>query len=291
MQPGRPVLRAEQPLRTSDRERAALLTLLGDEDPRVYEAVRGRILAEGMADWLRPHALSADPLVRRRVQEILEHLARRAADDRFLGFCLSHGEGLDFEEGAWLLAQTRYPEVNVFAYRALLDVVAGDLRPRIARAASGREVLLHLNDHLFGELGYRGNQEDYYDPENSYLNRVLDRRCGSPVTLCLVYLLVARRLRLPVVGIAMPGHFLCRLQNSTEEVFIDVFHQGRLLRKADCVRYLVQSSFGYAGGFLGPASPRRILGRMCANLHQIYVRLHLAEEAKRLQRYLVALGR
>ena len=79
-------------------------------------------------DWLRPHTLSSDPALRRRAQEIIQHLARQEADDRFLAFCLNYGEDLNLEQGAWLLAQTQYPDINIEAYQALFDTYAGELR-------------------------------------------------------------------------------------------------------------------------------------------------------------------
>src|SRR5438876_1144393 len=80
-------------------------------------------------------------------------------------------------------------------------------------------VLGVINQHLFTELGFHGNEQNYYEPDNSYLNRVLDRRTGNPISLCLIYLLIARRLRLPIAGIGMPGHFLVRYQSSTAEIY------------------------------------------------------------------------
>jgi len=277
----------------SESQRAALVKLLADEDPTVYRTIRQRILECGptASGWLQPHLLSREPVLRRRVQEIMDHLARQAADDHFLTFCLSQGEECDLERGAWLLAQTRYPDINVAAYQALLDSYVGDLRDRLETGSPPRATLGQLNRYLFGELGFHGNELNYYEPDNSYVSRVLDRRTGNPISLCLVYLLVARRLHLPLTGIGMPGHFLCRYQSSTEEVYIDAFNQGRLLSKADCIRYLVQTSQGFQAGFLSPTTPRRILLRMCTNLHQIYQQLKQAEEAERLKRYFLALAK
>src|SRR5580698_9445236 len=117
----------------SQGQKAALINLLSDEDPAVYQAVRGKILSCGQnaIDWLRPHMLSSDPALRRRAQEIIQHLNRQTADDRFLGFCLTEGSELNLEQGAWLLAQTQYPDINVEAYQALFDSYAGELRERI----------------------------------------------------------------------------------------------------------------------------------------------------------------
>ena len=98
-------------------------------------------------------------------------------------------------------------------------------------------------------------------------------------------------MRLPVAGIGLPGHFICRYQSSSAEIYVDPFNHGRLLTKADCVQYLQQGNFGVRDNYLAPVSPRRMLLRICGNLHQIYLHLEMAEEATRLQRYLVALAR
>ncbi len=281
------------PQELSESQKSALLKLLADDDPAIYRSIRHRILSfgPGAAEWLRPHQLSRDPTLRRRAQEIVGHLESQVADDRFLGFCLQQGEELDLEQGAWLLAQTRYPEINVEAYRALLDSFADDVRERLQRNSSKQETLEQLNSHLFQELGFAGNKETYYDPENSYLNRVVDRRTGNPINLCLVYLLLARRLRLPVAGIGLPGHFICRFQSSSAEHYIDPFNRGKLLTKADCIQYLLQSNYKVRDDYLAPVSPRRMLLRVCGNLHQIYLHLEKADSATRLQRYLVALAK
>jgi regulator of sirC expression with transglutaminase-like and TPR domain len=277
----------------SESQKAALIKLLTDDDIAVYHTIRGKILSygNGAGQWMRPHTLSSDPVLRRRASELVHYLARQEADNQFLAFCLNQGEDLDIEEGAWLLSRTQYPDVNVTAYQALFDSYSGDLRERIDFAATPESILATINQYLFTELGFVGNETNYYDPDNSYLNRVVDRRTGNPISLCLVYLLVARRLRLPIVGIGMPGHFLIRFQSSTGEVFIDAFNRGKLLTKADCVKYLLHTSHGFQEGYLSPVSPRRVLLRVCSNLHQIYAQLELSEETSRLQRYIVALAK
>jgi regulator of sirC expression with transglutaminase-like and TPR domain len=275
----------------SASRRAALVNLLADEDPAIYQEVRRTILACGAdaEEWLRPHLLDDDPLLRRRAREIIRHFGLQAADIRFLAFCLQHGEEFDLETGAWLLARTEYPDINLAAYRALLDDFAVALRERVHPKDPPDQVVCAINEYLFEEQGFTGNTRDYHDPDNNYLNRVLDRRTGNSVALCLLYLLLARRLRLPVAGIGLPGHFICRYQSTSDEVYIDVFHQGRLLTKADCIHYLVQGNHSFREDFLAPASARRLLRCLCRNLHQLYLQIERPDEATRLQRYLVAL--
>ncbi len=277
----------------SEARKAALLTLLADDDPAIYQNIRKQILAFGPAatNWLRPQTLSRDPALRRRAQELVLKFDRQNADNYFLAFCLKHGQELDLEQGAWLLAQTQYPDINVEGYRALLDSFAADLAERLEGATEPQEILGEVNRYLFEELGFSGNEENYYDPQNTYLNRVLDRRTGNPINLCLVYMLLARRLTLPIAGIGLPGHFLCRFQSSAQEVYIDPFNRGRMLTKADCVQYLLQGNYSVRDDYLAPVTSRRMLLRVCGNLHKIYLHHEDPESATRIQRYLVALAR
>ena len=281
------------PEKLSESRRAALLSLLADENPAIYQTVREKILSYGpqAAVWLRPHTLSSDPAMRRRAQEIVLHFDRQAADNRFLAFCLKHGEEFDLEQAAWLLAQTQYPEINVGAYEALLDSFAHELRERLDLGGEAKQTLATINKYVFRELGFSGNDENYYDPQNSYLNRVIDQRKGNPINLCLLYILLARRLRLPITGIGLPGHFLCRYQSFAAELYIDAFNGGKFVSNADCVQYLVRGKHSLNEDYLVPTNPRRLLLRICGNLHQIYLRLELVEETTRVQRYLVALAR
>ncbi|HMJ89405.1 MAG TPA: transglutaminase-like domain-containing protein [Candidatus Acidoferrum sp.] len=277
----------------SDNQRAALISLLGDEDCGVFETVHAKLISFGpeVVNWLRPYTISDDALLRRRALQIITGFERKTADERFMSFCASRGEDLPLEEGAWLLAQTQYPQINVSAYDALLDAYAAVLRTRINFTGNAEEILDTLNRYLFNELHFKPNEANYYDPDNSYLNRVLDKRTGNPISLCTVYLLLGRRLKLPITGIGLPGHFVCRYQTSTAEIYVDAFNRGKLLTKADCIKYLLHTHHGLEEGYLAPVTPRRILLRMCANLHQIYLHNELAEETSRFQRYLVALAK
>jgi regulator of sirC expression with transglutaminase-like and TPR domain len=277
----------------SESQWKALVNLLGDDDEVIYRTVRDKIVSFGeeAGEWLRPHQLSDDPVLRRRAREIIQYFGRQEADTWFLAFCLKHGEEFDLEEGIWLLALTQYPDINVEAYRALLDNFVWELRERIDFEETHKEILTTINNYLFDELGFSGDQESYYDPQNSYLNRVIDRRKGNPINLSLLYLLLARRLQLPMAGIGLPGHFICRYQSTSDEIYVDAFHHGKFLTKADCIQYLVSGSHGLQDEFLAPVSTRRLLMRICSNLHQIYSQMELTEETTRLQRYLVALAR
>jgi len=276
----------------AEGRKKALISLLGDEDPAVFKAVRAQLVSYGprVVQWLGACARSREPLVRRRARLIIEHFGRCEADAKFLAFCGNSGEQLDIERGALLLSRTRYPEINLDAYAALLDGYAAELRARLDLNGPAADILNVIAFYLYEELKYEGNDETVFEAQNNYLSRVLDRRSGNPVSLCLVYLLVARRLELPVVGVALPGHFLCRFQTARDEIFIDAFNGGKLLDKADCVRYLLQIRRRLDEGYLTPVSPRRMLLLCCANLFHIHAQLRQTTELDRLQRYMLALA-
>jgi len=277
----------------SDSQKAALLTLLADDDPEVYSTIRETIIDRGPAagEWMREHRLENDPQLRRRVNEILDHFDRQTTDTDFLGFCLNKSDKINVERGAWLLSRTKFPDISVAGYEAVLDNYASELMDRIDFGASSGRILGTINFYLYHHLGYHGDMEDYYDPQNSYLSRVVDRTRGNPISLSAIYVFVCRRLHLPVVGIGMPGHFICRFQTSREQIYIDPFQKGKLMTKGDCIKMLIQSGHEYNDSFIAPVTPRRMLLRMCSNLQHAYSIREEADDATRMQRYIVALSR
>ena len=273
-------------------QRAALISLLADDDPRIHQEVRRKLVSYGplVIDWLQPYHLHNDPALRRRTREIVQHFRREQMDSQFLDFCSNNGEDLDLEMGVGLLARTRYPEVHLDALSAQLDQFGDELRTRLQAAISPQQKLLVVNHFLFIHQGFHGNPQYETDAENCYFNRIMERKTGNPIGLCAVYLFLCRRLGLPVSGIGLPGHFICRFQSPTLELYIDCFHHGRFLMKADCIQHLRATNHGLHEGYLAPVSTRRILMRMCANLQQTYLQAEQPDEAARVKRYLIALA-
>ncbi|MFT4587493.1 MAG: regulator of sirC expression with transglutaminase-like and TPR domain [Candidatus Binatia bacterium] len=283
----------KNPAPLSHSQKAALVELLTDDDSEIYRLVRGQIVAHGRdaGEWMRSFSLSPNPTLRRRTQEIVRHFDQQTADIDFLAFCLKHGEDLDLENGCWLLSKTQYPEINIDGYKALLDTFVWELKGIMNFGAEPEGMLADINALIYTREGFSGDGKNHYDPANFYLSEVVNRRKGGDICLGLIYLFVCQRLTLSVTGIGMPGNFLCRFQTLREEIYIDSFHEGRLLTKKACVRYLKQSGRQYHEKLLAPITPRQTLLRICSNLHQIYVDLSRVEERDRLQRYVVALSR
>ncbi|ERN41897.1 hypothetical protein KR51_00014290 [Rubidibacter lacunae KORDI 51-2] len=181
---------------------------------------------------------------------------------------------IDLARAALYLAQEEYPELDVGFYLARLDEIAAAIAPQLPPEGYPLRVIQCINDYLYDELKFRGNEWDYYDPRNSFLNDVLDRRTGIPISLSLVYAEVARRVGLPVVGVGMPGHFLIRPTFEGAEIFIDAFRGGEILFPEDCAERLqqvYQQPVELQPQFLEPVGPKQVLARMLTNLKLIYL--------------------
>jgi regulator of sirC expression with transglutaminase-like and TPR domain len=175
------------------------------------------------------------------------------------------------EEGALVLARQEYPELDPQPWLTRLDGIADLARPMLSGQPDPPEAVGVLNDVLFRDLGFHGNQDEYYDPRNSFLNDVLERRSGIPISLSTVYMAVARRIGLPLRGTAFPGHFLVVHERAGWPIVIDAFDRGRILTREDCEERLTRlGGPGFEPLFLAPVSDLAILRRMLNNLKMIY---------------------
>ena len=179
-------------------------------------------------------------------------------------------------------AQTQYPELNLDIYLNQLDAIASVLQEKLPDNSYPLKIIQTINQYLFEELRFTGNTRDYYDPRNSYLNEVLDRKLGIPLSLSILYLEIAQRLNFPMVGIGMPGHFLIRPNFEDAGIFVDAFNQGEILFPEDCetrLQQVYQQPVKLDPAFLAPISNRQILVRMLTNLKFIYVNNNNYEKA------------
>jgi regulator of sirC expression with transglutaminase-like and TPR domain len=184
----------------------------------------------------------------------------------------------DLAEASLLVAQDVYPSLDVHAYLVQLDEIAAAIRKRVASDAFAEQKLMALNYYLFNEMRFVGNVDNYYDPRNSYLNEVLERRTGIPLTLSIVYLEVGRRLGLNLKGVSFPGHFLVKLTVKRGQLVLDPFLGGEAQSEKDLRERLAQVlPPGDAGKadidrYLEPATSRQVIARMLRNLKNIYTR-------------------
>ena len=180
---------------------------------------------------------------------------------------------LDVAELALRLARDEYPDLDVEAYLGELSGMAHDARPYLTGGLAAR--VRGLCRCLFHDLGFRGNIDNYYDPRNSYLNQVLDRRTGLPITLSVVAVAVGRRAGLEVAGVGLPGHFVAKAVAEDEEVLFDPFHGGRVLTPDECavlVERVTGEPFRVTPAALAPVTPGAFVLRLLTNLKGSYLR-------------------
>jgi regulator of sirC expression with transglutaminase-like and TPR domain len=199
--------------------------------------------------------------------------------------------GNDLARAALAIARVEYPSLDVVGYLDTIDRMGEIASSRVSRAgARGQDAIRVLNEYLYDEQRFTGNRERYDDPRNSFLNEVLDRRTGIPISLAVVYLEVARRAGVHVDGINFPGHFLlrapderARLPYGGDFLIVDPFHGGALLSESDCremLRQHVGDEAAFDSELLQPATRHEIVVRMLVNLKRLYVRMRSFPQAR-----------
>jgi regulator of sirC expression with transglutaminase-like and TPR domain len=188
---------------------------------------------------------------------------------------------IDLAHACLRIAEDAYPGLDVEGYVGEIDRLAKRLRARLAPDAAPEERVVALNEFLYDDLGFSGNTQNYYDPRNSYLNEVLDRRTGIPITLSILYMEMGRRIDLEFQGVSFPGHFLVRLRVRGGMLVLDPFSGGTPQSEEELRERLKRViPRGATGGipvadlpldqFLEPASNRQILARVLRNLKGVY---------------------
>lgn len=188
-------------------------------------------------------------------------------------------------EASLMLAQDVYPGIEISAYLERLDEIAAAIRGRLARDAFAEQKVLALNYYLFNDMRFCGNVEDYHDPRNSYLNEVIERRTGIPITLSILYLEVGKRIGLNLKGVSFPGHFLVKLNVRRGQLVLDPFTGGEAQSEAELRQRLAQvlpsrqAESASLDPYLEAATPRDIVARVLRNLKNIYMQSGKLENA------------
>jgi regulator of sirC expression with transglutaminase-like and TPR domain len=182
-------------------------------------------------------------------------------------------ETFPLDRAALIMALEEYPNLDMLAYLRRLDLFAARAEALRGEDRSPVNIIKCINEVLFVQEGLRGNDDDYYDPRNSYLNEVLDRKLGIPISLSVIYMEVAKRIGFFVQGVGFPGHFLIKHAANDREIIIDTFNLGRILTRNDCQELLdkiYNGTVSMNASLLQPMEKRSILTRMLYNLKGVY---------------------
>ena len=195
-------------------------------------------------------------------------------------------EDIELDRAALTVARIEYPELDADEAIALLDHHAFAIADRAEDLSDGKCFVETASAYLFTTAGFRANPEDYYNPANSCLNRVLQTGLGIPITLSLVYMEIARRLAKPVSGVGLPGHFVIRYDDGGYQAIIDPFNGGAILDAAGCCRLAGVESL--EPGMLDTVGKRQVVMRMINNLRAIYFSRREGEKALAVLDLLIA---
>ena len=256
--------------RFTPEQRQALTRLLDDPAPAVRQSLLAHFTRHGResVDFLRQVASQPDRALAAQAAWFLRELNFSDPVNEFRGFIRSLN--YELETGALLLSRTVNPDVDIAASCARLDQMAARCRELIAEPVSVRDKCRVLNRVLFHEYDLRGNTEHYADPLNSFLDQVLLRRKGIPISLSIVYLLVAERLGLSLEPVGLPGHFVVGCYAEELPFYIDPFNAGRFISAGEAVALLRQQSIAPTMADLAPTPVREVLCRCCRNLVNHY---------------------
>ncbi len=216
--------------------------------------------------------------------------ASETARDRLEDILARPDRELNLAEAALLVAAEEYPGLDVRCYLVRLDEMGVALRQRLDEEPRPERAIMALNRYLFQELGFHGNIDEYYDARNSYLNEVIDRRVGIPISLSMVFMEVARRAGLDVEGVGLPGHFVVRVLLPSHPLLVDPFNGGMLLTEKDCQERLDRIFNGklkLEPKMLRPCRRKDMLERILRNLKAIYLRDQDRDRALRVVDLLV----
>ncbi len=256
----------------STRDVETLVSFLVDRNPSTVELAK-----EHLAAILQSHPDFHSVLENTRDSRIAEK-ARLFLEERRLNELSNafekvsrQGAQLDLEHGAFLLAKLAYPMLEAKEVADPLNRLAEDMERILeAREPTPSQAVGLYRTYFFSELGFRGNEKNYYEPENTFINCVLERRLGIPISLSCVYLLVARRLDMAAFGIGLPGHFIVGHSRKPGVIYVDPFHGGSVLSRNDCIELVRQRGVTFHEDLLSPTSNNHMLGRMMVNLMNIY---------------------
>ena len=272
------------PTKTPD-EIEALVSLLADEDPRIYQMVADHLRQIGQAAvpildrWVE----NPDVRIRMRCRHLLQEIRMGEVETDIEVLAHAPDEEVDLEHGCWVIARTEYPGLAKDAISGPLDRIAADVAPRLGGVSEPRDQILILNQVIFDEWRFRRDHRNYYDPDNTFLHRVLELRTGVSVSLATIYVLVAGRLGLPIYGVGMPNAVLVRYGDEETDLFLDPASGGRLLSRRDLAQYLSSAGYYFKDGYISNATPRELLLR---TLQHLMVSYFGHEHGTRLLRYL-----
>ncbi len=249
-----------------------LLKLLDDDSPKVQQILRQTFL-ENSQELLFKRAFydsQADAGLRPRLGELLENMHFDMVIQSFNNLLKTSLEDVDLEKAVLLLSYWNNPDLDISGLIRRLNFMAEKIARDLPMTGHPLAFIDHLNKWLFEKYRLRGNSVDYYNPDNSFIDRVLDNKKGIPISLSVIYMLISKRLDIPVLGVSMPAHFIVKFDNGFDEIFLDPFYNGKIYSRQECLNYLKNANRTNYNEILSGCSNVDTIMRTMRNIHLLY---------------------
>ena len=250
-----------------DKELKALISLLDDEDQEVLSQVEQKIISKG--ESIKPYLEdewenNINPLVQKRLEDLVHTLQFENLKVKLVEWKENGAE--DLLEGMWLLATYQYPDLEFSKLKKEVDQMHYEAWLEFDGEAHPYDQIKMLNSVIFGKMKFSANTKNFHAPGNSMINVVLESRKGNPISLCVIYLLITRRLKLPVSGVNLPNLFVLTYKSEETQFYINVFNRGLIFSKADIDNYISHLNLNPLDIFYEPCSNLEIIKRALRNL-------------------------
>ncbi|HEX8545390.1 MAG TPA: transglutaminase-like domain-containing protein [Cytophagaceae bacterium] len=266
----------------------ALISLLDDEDMEVVTHVEKEILSlgESIIPFLETEwETNFNPLVQKRIEELIHTVHFELLTSRLLKW--KESDGADLLEGMWILATYQYPDLEFKKVKSDIEQIYYDTWLELKNDLLPFDQVKIINNVLFGNLKFSANTKNFHSPANSMINMVLETKKGNPISLCVIYMLVAQKLKLPVYGVNLPNLFILTYKSADTQFYINAFNKGLIFSKADIDNYISHLNLNPLDIFYEPCNNIDILKRVLRNLIVSFEKLgdsHKVEEVKILLR-------
>ncbi|MGD8426696.1 MAG: transglutaminase-like domain-containing protein [Balneolaceae bacterium] len=268
----------------------SLVYLLEDPDPYVQSEVRRRLyeLGEAAVPLLdQQKSQTRDEDAKKLLSDIIHWITFSSIEEDFLDVLEGGLKNLkQLEDAVFILARFSNPTLRESEYKNKLDRFADSIRHDVRYSLDESQKMQKVLDFVFNELGFSGSTTDYYNTDNSYMNRVIDCRRGLPISLALVVLFISRRLDIPFYGVNMPIHFMLKFKGNKGEVFIDPFDHGKIVTYNQCYYFLKQNGVEPKSKHFEVSTEADILARCIRNLINSYERTEQVDKAELLKKLL-----
>ncbi|MGV3505173.1 MAG: transglutaminase-like domain-containing protein [Adhaeribacter sp.] len=274
----------------TNKEIKALISLLEDEDEGIANHVEEKIvsLGEAMIPFLETEwESSLNPELQKKIEELIHKLQYEGLMSKLVAW--KQGGGVNLIEGMWLVNTYQYPDASLETINKTLDQIYYEAWLHVQPDMHPYDQVKALNHTLFKTYKFSANTKNFHSPANSMLHLALETKRGNPLTLCVIYLTIAQKLKLPIYGVNLPNLFVLTYKHEGFQFYINVYNKGLMLSKADIDNYILQLNLNPVDIFYEPCSNLDIVKRALRNLALSFDKLNEAEKAMEVNKLLDAI--